>query len=132
MLLATNSPFPSTTTDKEITGTTHNSTTMETTKIFTLGSFTSDITSVATQPDTTLSISISSMTQNTGSSGSEASVTATPPTSTTPFCPNPTGFDAASFVGGIILALGVMVILVIIVKCYQHRMSKSELQYSQF
>lgn len=132
MLLAANSSLSS---SKTYTGTTETTHTMVPTESTTLGKLSSEISSVTIQPpnssDTTLSVSASTITQHASSSGSNESVTTMSPITTTP-CPRPSGFDAASFVGGIILALGVMVILVIIVKCYQHRMNKSELQYSQF
>lgn len=133
MLLAASSSLSS---SKTYTGTTETTHTMVPTESTTSGKFSSEISSVTIQPpnssDTTMSVSASTTTQYTSSSGSNESVTTMSPIATTPQCPHPSGFDAASFVGGIILALGVMVILVIIVKCYQHRMNKSELQYSQF
>lgn len=132
MLLAASSSLSS---SKTYTGTTETTHTMVPTESTTSGKFSSEISSVTIQPpnssDTTLSVSASTITQHASSSGSNESVTTMSPITTTP-CPRLSGFDAASFVGGIILALGVMVILVIIVKCYQHRMNKSELQYSQF
>lgn len=130
MLLAASSSLSS---SKTYTGTTETTHTMVPTESTTSGKFSSEISSVTIQPpnssDTALSVFASTTTQHTSSN---ESVTTMSPIATTPQCPHPSGFDAASFVGGIILALGVMVILVIIVKCYQHRMNKSELQYSQF
>lgn len=123
---------------KTYPGTTETAHTMVPTESTTSGNFSSEIiSSVTSRPhtgsDATSSVSASTTTQLTDSSGPTESITTMSSIPTTPSgCPEPSGFDAASFVGGIILALGVMVILVIIVKCYQHRMNKSELQYSQF
>lgn len=134
MLLAAISPVPFNGTDNSTTETTH---TMVTTHSMasTESSTSGKIVSTTIQPhnvsDNTSSIPTSSITHYTATSDSSVSVTTAPSTPTTP-CPPQTGFDAASFVGGIILALGVMVILVIVVKCYQSRVSKTELQYSQF
>lgn len=95
-------------------------------------------------PKTTAADMISSVTQITTTpshSFTTSSITTVATTSphfvttedTTYVPPSPCGgFDGASFIGGIVLALGVIVILVIIVKCYNHQSNKNELHYSQF
>lgn len=91
------------------------------------------LTSVFTSHYSTVSeVTSSSTTSNeTTATTVSTATTSQPHPSSTPCIPQ-SGFDAASFVGGIVLGLGVMVILVILVKCYQHHARKTELHYSQF